>query len=87
MTRPTVSQAQAWRPEALTELADGWDSAAGQLQAEVDTLTREAATDRDGWTGAAAGAGWGRLAGISSTATALVHSLVTAATVARDGAG
>jgi uncharacterized protein YukE len=87
VTRPTVSRAQRWRPEALTDLAGGWDRAAGQLQAEVDDMTREAAQDRDRWTGAAAGGAWGRLSGISSAATILAHSLSTAAAAARDGTG
>ncbi|CAN5453381.1 hypothetical protein BH09ACT7_BH09ACT7_21120 [soil metagenome] len=86
MTRPTVSQAHRWRPEALTDLADGWDSAAGRLQAEVDGLTRATAQNREQWTGAAAGGAWGRLAEISSAATTVVHGLTAAAAAARDGA-
>ena len=54
MTRPTVSQAGAWQPEALHRLADEWDSAARRLSELPDGA--EAAVDRtrDDWTGAAA---------------------------------
>ena len=34
MTGPSVAQVLTWRPEALTELADQWDDAAGRLQAD-----------------------------------------------------
>jgi len=87
MTRPTVSQAQNWRPGALVDVADAWDAAAGQLQAEADGLARSATPNRDRWTGAAAGSAWSGLAGINDAALAMARGLVAAAVAARDGAG
>ena len=84
MNRPTVSQAQLWRPEALSDVAEAWDDAAGQLQAEVDGLRRAAADTT--WTGAAAAAAADRLAAIETAATGLARGLVAAAVAARDGA-
>ncbi len=40
MNRPTVTQAQAWRPESLRDVAEAWDRAALDLQAHVDAVLR-----------------------------------------------
>ena len=84
MTRPTISQTQQWRPDALREVADAWDDAAGHLQAEVDGLRR--AADDATWTGAAAVAAVQRLAAIGAAATAMARGFVAASVAARDGA-
>jgi hypothetical protein len=80
--RPTLAQAQAWRPEALRELADAWDKAAEELMAKVDSIAHGA----DPWTGEAADAARQRAATITADAGAAARSLVTAAVAARDGA-
>ena len=54
MTRPTVSQAEAWRPDSLRRLADEWDEAARRLAAHVDTVMREIRGSHEFWTGATA---------------------------------
>ena len=55
MTRPTLSQAEAWRPDSLRRLADGWDDAARNLAAHVDAVMREIRRSHEFWTGAAVG--------------------------------
>ncbi|CAN5578392.1 hypothetical protein BH09ACT8_BH09ACT8_27100 [soil metagenome] len=79
-----VSQAQQWRPDALCEVADAWDDAAGHLQAEVDEL--RPAADESAWTGAAAAAAADRLVAVDAAATAMARGFVAAAVAARDGA-
>ena len=59
MTRPTVAQAEAWKPDALRKTADDWDAAAADLQARVDAVVREIDGSRDFWTGSAAEAARG----------------------------
>jgi hypothetical protein len=81
MNRPRVSQAQAWRPEALREVADAWDAAAGRVQAEVHPED----VDED-WTGSAATAAQEQMSGIVGSATDAARSLVAAAVAARTGA-
>ncbi|MCV7129257.1 hypothetical protein H7I42_19330, partial [Mycolicibacterium vanbaalenii PYR-1] len=51
MILPTVSMAQRWRPDALLQLAEGWDSAARR---SARRRRRGADSDRslDYWTGA-----------------------------------
>ena len=51
MTRPTVAQAEAWRPDALRRTADDWDAAAADLQARVDAVVPGIDGSRDFWTG------------------------------------
>ncbi len=79
MNHPRVGQAREWRPEALRELADAWDAAAGRVQAEVH--------DHDlDWTGSAGEAARDRMTGIVRSATDAARSLVAAAVAARTGA-
>jgi hypothetical protein len=82
VSRPTVSQAEAWRPDALRRLADGWDAAARTLTIHIDAAVREGAF----WTGEAAEAARERAAILAADGDALARSLVTAAVAARDGA-
>ena len=79
---PTLSQAQAWRPAALLEVADAWDQAVDDLIARVDTVVHSV----DSWSGEAADAAHQRAAVIAADGQALARSLVTAAVAARDGA-
>ena len=79
---PTLSQAQAWRPAALLEVADAWDQAVDDLIARVDTVAHSV----DSWSGEAADAAHQRAAVIAADGQALARSLVTAAVAARDGA-
>lgn len=86
MSRPTVSQAGAWRPEALHRLADEWDHDARRLSALVDGAEAAAARSRDYWSGAAADTARQHAQRISAEAAAVVRSLVTASVAAHDGA-
>jgi Alpha/beta hydrolase len=82
VSRPTVTQAQVWRPEALRRLADAWDEAAEDLVERVDGAMRSVA----GWAGASAEAAGQRAATLAADAEAAARSLVLAAVAARDGA-
>jgi uncharacterized protein YukE len=86
MTRPTVAQAQAWKPDALRITADEWDAAAADLQARVDAVVREINGSRDFWTGSAADAARGNGGTIASGGALASRCLITAAVAARDGA-
>ena len=81
MVRPKVSQARGWRPEALRELADAWDAAAGRVQAALDQAGGP--PNGQGSTLAAAAEKWDAL---SRSATGSARTLVGAAVVARSGA-
>lgn len=86
MTRPTVAQAEAWNPDALRKTADGWDAAATDLQARVDTVVRGIDGSRDFWTGSAADAAHGHGGTIGAAGALAARCLITAAVAARDGA-
>ena len=87
MTRPTVAQAEAWKPDALRETADDWDAAAADLQR---TRRRRRCAEST----AAATSGPGRpprppavtAATISAGGAVATRCLITAAVAARDGA-
>lgn len=86
MTRPTVSQARAWNPEALRDLADAWVVVAGRLQQRADQVDSAVSGSNTIWRGTAAD----EARRVASPATAalrrLCGALVIAAAEARDGA-
>ena len=84
MTRPSVPQAMAWHPEALTDLGAEWDAAAGRLQAHADTV--EGALRPTGWTGAAARAAGEAISPAIDELRQMCRALVIAAAEARDAA-
>jgi Alpha/beta hydrolase len=86
VTRPTVTQAEAWRPEALRRLADGWDEAARRLNASVDSVMADIRRSRDFWTGAAADTARNDAENITAAGDAVARSLVLASVAAHDGA-
>ncbi|HEX2213862.1 MAG TPA: alpha/beta hydrolase [Mycobacterium sp.] len=86
MNRPTVSQAEAWRPDSLRRLADEWDEAARQLVIQFDCASGEVGRTRDCWTGAAADVARDDARRIASAGEDAARRLVTAAVAARDGA-
>lgn len=86
MTRPSVAQAQGWRPDALRKTADDWDSAASDLQARVDAVARRITRSRDFWSGSAADAARGHGDTIAAGGALAARCLITAAVAARDGA-
>lgn len=86
MIRPSVSTACAWRPEALTGLADGWDEAARRLADRVEDARARAELSRQYWAGAAADAAREDALRIAADAAAVGRSLILASVAARDGA-
>lgn len=86
MSRPTVSQADAWRPEALHRLADEWDGVARRLSGQVDSAEAAVERTRDYWNGAAADAARRHAQRIASETAAVVRALVSASVAAHDGA-
>jgi hypothetical protein len=86
VTRPTVSQAEAWRPESLRQLADGWEDAARQLTAHVDAVMRDIRRSHEFWTGATADAAHDHAQGIAAAGNEAARHLITASVAARDGA-
>lgn len=86
MSRPTVAQAEAWRPDSLRHAADAWDRAALDLQIRVDSVVRGVDGSHDFWTGSAAEAARHQAGPIAAGGAAVARSLITAAVAARDGA-
>ena len=86
MTRPTVAQAEGWRPDALRRLAEDWDEGAQYLRAHVDAVVSEVKASRDFWAGSAADSVHERAGTMVAVADAVARALVTAAVAARDGA-
>ena len=84
MTRPTLSQAEAWRPDSLRRLADGWDDAARNLAAHVDAVMREIRRSHEFWTGAAADAARDNARGIAAAGDDAARHLVIASVAARE---
>jgi hypothetical protein len=87
VTWPTVTQAEAWQPDSLQRLADGWEEAARRLAADVDSVMREIRRSHEFWTGAAADAARDNARGIAAAADDAARCLVIASVAARDGAG
>jgi hypothetical protein len=80
VNRPTVAQAMAWRPEALRELAAGWDAAADTVRANAT-----AAGSPTDWRGQAADAASVRMRSLVDEADAVAGTLGRAAAAARAG--
>ena len=86
MTRPTVTEAQTWQPDALRTLADGWDEATRRLTAHVDSIMREIHRSHESWGGATADASQDNARGIAAAGDDAARRLVIASVAARDGA-
>jgi uncharacterized protein YukE len=86
VTRPTIAQAEGWKPEALRKTADDWDAAATDLQTSVDGVARGIAGSREFWSGSAAEAARGHGGTIAAGGAFAARCLITAAVAARDGA-
>lgn len=86
MSRPTLSQAQCWRPDALCEAAEAWEQAAGGLQVQIDIMVRGVEDGRDFWTGSAAEVAHDSADVVAGSAGQVARALVAAAVAARDGA-
>lgn len=86
MTRPTVTQAEAWQPDSLLRLADGWDEVARRLKIHVDSVMRDIRRSHEFWSGAAAHAARDNARGIAAAGDDAARRLVIASVAARDGA-
>ncbi len=86
MTRPTVAQAQAWRPDSLREAAERWYAAATDVHAGVEVAVEGVAGTRDFWTGSAADAAREGAVGVARNSGAVARAMVLASVAARDGA-
>ncbi|WP_179469665.1 alpha/beta hydrolase [Mycolicibacterium vinylchloridicum] len=86
MTRPGIAQVLIWRPEALTELADEWVSAASRLQAQAATVDDVIAGTPGVFTGSAAGAARHAIGPTAAGLRRMCQALILAAAEARDGA-
>jgi hypothetical protein len=86
MTPPTVPQVLAWRPSALTELADEWDRAAGRLQTQADAVDDAMAGTSGVFTGSAAGAARRAIGPTAAGLRRMCRALILAAAEARDAA-
>lgn len=83
MSRPTVSQATAWRVDDLRRIADRWEADARSLHARADAA---ASVPGATWTGVSAEAARARMQSLRTDADGIATALVLAAAAARDGA-
>ena len=86
MTHPGLAQILTWRPEALTELAQAWDEAAGRLQAQADTVDDAMAGASGVFTGSAADASRQAAGPTAAGLRHLCRALILAAAEARNAA-
>lgn len=86
MTRPTVSQAEQWRPDDLREAADQLCAAATDVHDRVDGTVRGVVGTADFWTGSAAEAARREALSVGREADAVARAVVLAAVAASDGA-
>jgi len=87
VTRPTVSQAEAWQPDSLRRLADSWDEAARRVIAHVDSVMREVGRSNEFWTGATADAARDNARGIAAACWRGWHRAPGFGELDRDSAG
>ncbi|WP_233211205.1 alpha/beta hydrolase [Mycobacterium sp. shizuoka-1] len=77
---------QAWRPEALADVAEQWDQAAGRLQSQAETVDGAVAGSSGVFTGSAAGAARDAIGPTTAGLRRACRALVLAAAEARDAA-
>jgi hypothetical protein len=86
VTRPTVSDAQAWQPNSLREAAVSWQAAATDIHADVDVAVQGVAATPEVWIGSAAQAARAEALTVGRTSDALARAMVLAAIAAHDAA-
>lgn len=86
MRRPTVTQAEGWRPESLRDAADAWDVAATDLRDMVAIAVAGVTDTHDFWTGIAAEATRENALAVGRDSAEVARAAVMAAAAARDGA-
>jgi len=86
VTRPSLTDAQRWTPDALREAADAWDAAATDVHAQVEIAVQGVDASREFWTGSAAESARRNAHDVGRVSQALARAIVMAAVAARDGA-
>jgi hypothetical protein len=82
MSRPSLGQAAAWRPDALRRLADSWEETARVIHDGAAVASRTSPP----WSGASGDAARRTARAIAAQGDAVARALVLAAVAARDGA-
>ncbi|MGH3645498.1 MAG: alpha/beta hydrolase, partial [Mycobacterium sp.] len=85
MSRPSLTQASQWRPEALRGLADAWDETARVIHANVVAASRAGQDTGPAWAGAGGDAARHDAKAFALNGDAVARALVLAAVAARDG--
>lgn len=84
--RPTLSEARVWDPDSLSELAQAWDRAAGQVQIHLEQVARTTVGTGEFWVGSAAQKARAHAEAVTAPARQAARALIAAAAAARDGA-
>lgn len=84
--RPTLSEALVWDPDSLSELAQAWDRAAGQVQIHLEQVARTTVGTGEFWVGSAAQKARAHAEAVTAPARQAARALIAAAAAARDGA-
>jgi hypothetical protein len=82
MSRPSLGQAAAWRPDALRRLADSWEETSRVIHDGAAVASRTSPP----WSGASGDAARRNADAIAAQGDAVARALVLAAVAARDGA-
>jgi Alpha/beta hydrolase len=86
VTRPTVTQAEAWRPDSLRAAAERWYAAATDVHSRIEIAVQGVGSTREFWTGSAADAARRGALGVGDASGAVARAMVLASVAARDGA-
>ncbi|WP_006245292.1 alpha/beta hydrolase [Mycolicibacterium tusciae] len=86
MTRPTVSDAQAWQPDSLRDAAVSWRAAATDIHADIEFAVQGVVATRKVWIGSAAEAARAEVRNVGQASDALSRAMVLAAVAAGDAA-
>ncbi|MGZ5365387.1 MAG: alpha/beta hydrolase [Mycobacterium sp.] len=86
VTRPTVSDAQAWQPNSLREAAVSWQAVATDIHADIEIAVQGVAATRKVWIGSAAEAAHAEVRNVGRASDALSRAMVLAAVAAGDAA-
>ena len=87
MSAPTLTQAQAWRPGALAELAQAWDAAARRVDEVADAVVALTEASREHWAGRAADAAAEQARRVAAAGADRARALIAASVASHDGAG
>lgn len=86
MTRPTVSEAQAWQPDSLYDAAVSWQAVATNIHADLEIAVQGVAGTHRVWIGSAAEAARADVLNVGQASDALSRAMVLAAVAAADAA-